>query len=187
MKCEDCDHLSREDSDFFGRYRCNVLKGYRYRSDDACSYFKKDTKNNYYKGYERAGCYITTIVCNILGYSDDCELLNTLRNFRDTYLKVNAQYLPILYEYDIVGPQISAVLENDTDAKQKASFLFHNFLIPSYQYIKTKEYEKAIDTYINMVNMLKENYNIWIDDYTTVPKIPMEILGKGRGLKKDSI
>ena len=59
------------------------------------------------------------IVVNVLGYEDNCELLETLRSFRDNYLKLNKEYIPMLMQYDNIGPIISNNLENQTSQKAK--------------------------------------------------------------------
>jgi hypothetical protein len=38
---------------------------------------------------KKSGCFITTAVCHILGQPDDCQILNTLRRFRDEKLLTN--------------------------------------------------------------------------------------------------
>lgn len=143
----------------------------------ACSSF---IKNNQKEGYQRAGCYITTIVCNILGYADDCELLNILRDFRENYLKQNSEYLPLLIEYDQIGPIISNAISNDPDAIIAAIETTRNFLIPCVQAIKSQKFAKAIEIYKSMVLLLKIKYNLLgvAIDYTT-PE-PIETLGKAR-------
>ena len=51
--------------------------------------------------------------------NDDNYYLNSLREFRNNYMQQNKKYLPLLAEYDIIGPIISNRILN---YKNKAKF-----------------------------------------------------------------
>ncbi len=143
------------------RYYCKKRGNYFELTDISCYNYINDPSKGIKTGtYTPAGCYITTIICNILGYDDNCELLTTLRNFRDKYLKLNINYLPLLIEYDYIGPIISQKIYNAKDNYSLSLNLLKNFLLPCFKLIKDKNYEEAIKEYINMVNYLKEIFNI---------------------------
>ena len=77
-----CDKNNRSvNSDTYSRY----CKGYYY---DECSVYKRDDSIG--------GCFITTIVCDTLGKSDDDRVLNNLRYFRDNVLQKNSKYTYLL-------------------------------------------------------------------------------------------
>lgn len=156
---------------------CNKKGKYLKPTTPACSSF---VKNNVKEGYQRAGCYITTIVCNILGYSDDCELLVVLRDFRENYLKQHEEYIPLLIEYDQIGPIISNNIMNDPDAKIAAIENTRNFLIPCVQAIKTGNLAEAIAIYKSMVLLLKLKYGLLRTPVDYTLEEPLETLGKGR-------
>ena len=82
----------RVDSDTYSKY----CRGYYY-SD--CPVYKRSDSSG--------GCFITTIVCNVLGKSDDDKVLNNLRYFRDNVLKKDECYRYILIDYDNIGPVIA--------------------------------------------------------------------------------
>jgi hypothetical protein len=131
-------------------------------------------------------CYITTIVCEILGYADDCELLSVLRDFREKYLKVHPEYLSLLLEYDHVGPQIAEGIRNEENNYKFGLGLLQCFLIPCVDEIKKGNYETAIEIYTNMVNYLKDEFEI--PSYTIPENVEydLETLGKGRTRIKPS-
>ena len=95
------------------RYWCRERRRYVETTDRACNYAMEDKSKNSNTGYTRAGadCYITTMVVDILGYDDNCELLQTLRSFRENYLRTHIEYLPLLVQYDVVGPLISKYIK----------------------------------------------------------------------------
>lgn len=175
--CADCANLDRNDCKWEDRYYCLQKKQRVKMNDKACNYFIHMSNM---PGFNRSGCYITTIICNILGYEDNCEVLQLLRDFRDNYLKRNEEFFTMLYEYDKIGPIISDKLISDIDSKRIAMELLQNFIIPCAQNIKVNNYDEAIFIYKNMVNMLKVKYNLIGIKLKLTNDIPLEDLGKGR-------
>jgi len=79
--CGNCEDFKDKDNDNkpfdtkwakYERGHC-VRYGCYYWADDTCSK-QRDI------GYT-SNCYITTVVCDILGYSDNCGILESLRSF----------------------------------------------------------------------------------------------------------
>jgi len=182
--CGDCELLGRKDSDTYKNwmtgkitYKCHKSGKYKEYNDKACNDFKGYKKTGNYKPSE---CYITTIVCEILGYEDHCELLNTLRDFRDNYLKKDLNnYLPILQEYDFIGPIISDCIRNMDDNKIFSLLIMSSYLIPCVNEIKNENYENAIRIYKEMVLLLVSNFEINLTIGENIP-YNFEDLGKGR-------
>ena len=187
--CNDCFHIDLGDTKD-GEHYCTQCRKYR-KPTYRCSDFKdreeaikeaKEASKSSGNGYQRAGakCYITTIICEILGYPDDCEVLQILRGFREDVLKMDPRYLHILYEYDQVGPVIAEALSVDTQKERLAMQMLRSFLIPCTLAIKAGNYDEAIAIYTNMVGVLKSRFGI-IDttiDYSI--ETPLEDLGKAR-------
>lgn len=105
-----------------------------------------------------SGCYITTIVCDILGFSDDCTTLMVLRKFRDNIMKHDNKYHSILEEYDRLGPRISECISKDMEKQELAQRLYNKYLIPTTQLINNHQYTEAVSCYKQMVNELKIKY-----------------------------
>ena len=176
--CSECALYDSNGTPKWGdEHYCSKKGKYLKPTTSACSSF---VKNNAKEGYQRAGCYITTIVCNILGYPDDCNLLVTLKDFRENYLKQNSEYLPLLIEYDQIGPIISDSIVNDPDAKITAIENTRNFLIPCVEAIKAGNLDKAIEIYKSLVLLLKLKYALLRTPIDYTISEPLEILGKGR-------
>lgn len=184
-KCSNCFHLNPGDEKWGGQHYCTKCKKYTEDSDHCNDFLDKEevlkkVNKSSGDGYQRAGCYITTIICEILGYPDDCEVLQVLRGFRENVLKMDASYLPILYEYDQVGPVIAEAIRMEAQNKRLAMELLQDFLIPCTLAIKSGSYDEAITIYTNMVNMLKSRFGLvdTVVDYSI--EIPFEDLGKAR-------
>ena len=176
--CSECALYDSNGTPKWGdEHYCSKKGKYLKPTTSACSSF---VKNNAKEGYQRAGCYITTIVCNILGYPDDCNLLVTLKDFRENYLKQNSEYLPLLIEYDQIGPIISDSIVNDPDAKITAIENTRNFLIPCVEAIKAGNLDKAIEIYKSLVLLLKLKYALLRTPIDYTISEPLETLGKGR-------
>lgn len=183
--CSICENLRLSDTskDFYGKELCYCK--------EKCKYVKKDgeicrdvliSSSNYSRlgSYSPSGCYITTIACEILGYDDNCELLNTLRDFRENYLKKNLdKYLPILQQYDFIGPMISNGIRSMENNKRFALMIMSYYLLPCAQEIKNNNYEKAIEIYKDMVLLLTSTFGISLTIGENIP-YNFEDLGKGR-------
>jgi len=88
--CAACTYLS-ERSDYNGTYYCERKGEDIYASDAKCYNFceaysrSNSSRENMYENsasHTGSGCYLTTIMCQILGYPDNNYYLDTLRKFR---------------------------------------------------------------------------------------------------------
>ncbi len=186
--CGECAHLDLKNKERYtskDRYYCDECHRYQELTEKSCYKFMRDpSRGKEEGGYTPSGCYITTIVVNTLGLSDNCEILNTLREFRDKVLKVSPEYLNILLEYDNIGPIISKKIEEYNQRFSVCILLMDAFLIPCVKAIKDLDYESAIRIYKTMVENLKSFFKIE-EDYQMpsqeeIASIDYETLGKGR-------
>lgn len=175
--CGDCAKFDLNQKEYWGeRYYCTEKCKYKYKNDESChNYIKRPEE-----GYKPAGCYITTIVCLKLGYKDDCEFLTNLRFLRENYLKKFPKGINLLREYDVIGPVISKqIMQSPTI---DSLILMNKYIIPTSNYIMSKNYEKATQLYKTMVDELKEKYSYELStteiDYTILT--PLNDVGKGR-------
>lgn len=180
-KCGTCINLNlKEKSKWSDKYWCMERHNYFGVNDYSCSYYNEDPNR-----VRDSQCYITTIVCHTLGYDDNCELLNILRDFRENYLKKHQEYLELLLEYDTVGPIISQniALENNYAF---CLIMLNGYLIPCANYIKNGNFENAITIYKNMVKHLTQKFNIPLVEIKVPTNLDLENLGKGRLLIKNA-
>ena len=149
-KCGKCENYSFTGNNSKGY--CSWYKTYYY-PDDSCTH----QKNRY---EPQQGCYLTTIICNKLGYSDDCFVLNSLRSFRDNVMQKNIEYKDMLMEYDTLGPVIAQNIANDKENNNLWQDVYNKFLIPVTTHIMNKEYEMATSKYKLMYTALKDFYSV---------------------------
>ena len=139
-----------------------VRYGCFYWADDTCSKQNDRDKPDY--GFNP--CYITTVVCNILGYNDDCGVLQSLRNLRDNVMQKDEKYAKTLYEYDTVGPKIASKLQEDKDI-ELATALYNFYLVPTALLVNEEKYDEAVHRYQEMTTGLKDAFGI---DETVMPQ-----------------
>ena len=166
--CAACTYLG-EKADYDGKYYCDRKGERRYASDAKCYSFCEAygrstySRENMYensRSHQSSGCYLTTTMCNILGYPDNNYYLETLRRFRNTVLQTNYKYIPLLLSYDIIGPQIAYELEKDENKYEIATNLFNKFITTATTAIENNKTNDAINIYTAMTQSLAERYNI---------------------------
>ncbi len=157
-------------------------------------YVNSDTYSKYCRGYyydecpiyrheESSGCYLTTIVCNVLRDQDDSSTLNTLRKFRDEVLQKDPKYDDVLKQYDTVGPKIARCINSDNDREYIASLAYFNCLLPICRCIKAKRIDEAVAGYEEMTSSFIEYYGLK-EQYDDVVSLDGRNKGHGRFLKK---
>ena len=158
-QCGSCGYFKdkRNTNILYNKNNPSNIKGYCewyrqfYYPDDSCSHHRS-------RDYVPGGCFITTVVCLKKGLDDNCDVLTTLRDFRKDVLQEDVRYAPILYQYDVIGPEISKNIKEDSF--NIADKIYDCFLVPIVKLLKKKEYKRAVDRYIFMTNSLKDYYGI---------------------------
>ena len=142
---------------------------------------------NYNRG-SSSSCFITTVVCQILGKQDNDKLLENFREFRDNILQPNTKYHDILKEYDVIGPLLADCIIKDQEKEKTAIGLYENVMLPINNEINNMNYDKAVEMYylmtLSLVNYykLKHEYNSIKDkNYNDIEFIPSK---SGHGLIK---
>lgn len=148
--CGDCVYMDLND-ERHGEYYCGEKGAYYPASDSTCWSFKARE--------DGGGCYLTTIVCSILGYADNGEILSTLRAFRDDVMSNNCFYNDILREYDNLGPKLANCIESDQCKLQVAQQMKEEYIVPVCRMLLQKNYAKAVEKYKEMVLDLKKHYS----------------------------
>ena len=191
--CAACMHMSETNS-YAGKFWCDIKWEYRDARDTSCFFYDvASNRSNEVRArlFEISAfcsifdCYLTTIMCHLLDYPDDNYYLNTLRRFRDNFMKKDSKYFPLLITYDIIGPIIAKKLGEDSNGKEIALAYFNNYIIPSTTAIEEKKYETAINIYKEMTYKLAEYYNIDILNHNLdIKNVDMATLGHGKIKKK---
>lgn len=168
--CAECTYLDISDGNSYGQFWCDKKSERHLATDIECGYFCKaysrysssinnaiEFSNNH---NTNSGCYLTTMLCNILKMDDNNIYLETMRTFRNDILQKNEKYKKLLVEYDIIGPKIANTLNNDPLKEKIANMYFFNYILIIKSFIDNKKYDEAIKNYIEMTNKLKNFYGI---------------------------
>ena len=165
-------------SDYYDRYCIND-----YNKLD-CPLYKK------YGPYQSSGCFITTIVCDVLGNHDNCELLSTLRCFRDNVLQKDKKYYKYLMIYDNIGPVIADKIKSCDDKNEMSLDIRDNMLLPIKKLYDNGEYDAACEWYRRMTVALiyyyglEDEYNNAINCFQCNSYFDPKTAGHGRKLVK---
>jgi len=194
--CAQCTYLNPEKQRDYGTYYCDKKDERHLATDPECGSFCRaysreqstiDNMIDHSKSRNNGGgCFLTTILCNILKMDDNNIYLNTMRNFRDNILQKDEKYKSLLVEYDIIGPKIANILNNDPLKEKVAKMFFERDIVPIVNLINSNEYEKAINAYWMMTTTIKNFYgissfNISIDE---INNADIEKSGHGKYIRK---
>lgn len=111
-----------------------------------------------YKGDTSGGCYLTSACMYSKGLPDDCYELETLRNFRDTWLKNSEEGQEIIKEYYEVAPKIVSAINETKESKKVYDMLYEKMVQPCVKLIEQKKYKETVHLYRSMTMQLKEEY-----------------------------
>ena len=103
------------------------------------------------------GCYITTACCKLYDKPDDCHELQTMRKFRDEFVRV--KYPEAVADYYATAPGIVAAIEARKDADKIWAHFYNDYLVPAVSYAHAGEYEAAYEIYVDMVIEAEELAN----------------------------
>lgn len=162
------------------------------------TYYKYCRDYNYgecpiYRHTESSGCFLTTIVCQILGKKDNDEILENFRLFRNNILQPNKKYHDTLKEYDVIGLMLVDCIVNDCDKEKIATSLYDNAMKKINSQIKEKKYDEAVESYylmtLKLINYygLKHEYNQIKDNDYGYTNFNPKTAGHGYKVKRKNI
>ena len=99
-------------------------------------------------------CFISTVVCEYFGKEDDCEELNTLRNYRDNWLRAQSNGEELIKRYYEIAPIIVKKLKDSPNYSKYCEELWDRYLQPCLDFIKNQKYELCKNLYMEMFNYL---------------------------------
>lgn len=100
-------------------------------------------------------CFITTAVCDYYGKSDDCQELNILRNYRDTWLRNQPDGEEIIAEYYNKAPLLVSLLKTSEHYEKYCEILWTRYIQPCLDMIKKGAFEECKQLYYKMVFFLE--------------------------------
>lgn len=98
----------------------------RQDAEDPCLFTNPD---DYLTGLE--DCFLTSACCTVIGLTDDCWELATLRRFRDGYMQGFAQGRADISRYYAEAPAIAARLLADPRGRRRLIGLYWRTIVPA--------------------------------------------------------
>ena len=160
--CQFC----KDRSNFFNTIYCCTISGKEVEIPasyyDYCKHDYYVSSCPFYKQYgtSSSGCFITTVICDVLNKEDDSEVIQNLRNFRDNVLQKNDKYSEILKIYDTIGPILASKIIQDENRDSIASEIYTYTLEPISNLINEENYAAAVKHYFYMTLYLINEYNL---------------------------
>ena len=103
------------------------------------------------------GCFLTTACVEARGLPDDCHELQTLRAFRDGYMRALPEGEALVAQYYEIAPAIVARIKARPNAREILAGLYER-ITESVRFIETGQYEQALQNYTAVVLDLKHKY-----------------------------
>ena len=110
------------------------------------------------KGFHRKWCFITTAACQVRGMQDDCEELNLLRHYRDTYMANLEGGRQLILDYYDIAPSIVKHIDMQPDADRIYDQIWKDYIGPCIDLIHAGRMEECLNLYSQMVLEMKEKY-----------------------------
>lgn len=159
--CAFCDLKNKRS--YYDEYYCKEKRKYVSLTDKACKDLILDpNKGNSYKStFKPWGFYIVTIVNKILGMNENSEFLRTMSQAGlELRLSNNPLYQVLIEDYDITGVEIAKKIDKMPNKIDFAAYLYDSTLEPIMNKVKNGYLIEALVDYVNMVNTLKNNFNV---------------------------
>jgi len=137
------------DSDWVHRY----CWGYNYND---CPYYRNKSDLTSSSG----GCYLTSACSNAKNLPDDCYELQTLRKFRDGYIKSLPKGTDDIKHYYSVAPLIVDKINQCGESQKVWETIYDELIIPCIRLIEKVRFQDAYEKY-KEYTLLLENKYLW--------------------------
>jgi len=100
---------------------------------------------------KKGGCFITTAAVKYNQETDDGDTLNTLRQFRDSFMSTKPHLQDLVKQYYDIAPALVEKLEASPNAQQIFNILYNQYILPAKQKIKAGDNDAALLLYLGLV------------------------------------
>jgi hypothetical protein len=106
--------------------------------------------------YEYDDCFLTSACTISKQLPDNCYELQTLRNFRDEYMKSSNYGNNLVENYYQIAPEIVKKINRLENKKEVYDYMYQTLVLPSLAYIEAGENENAMEYYKEYTEALNE-------------------------------
>lgn len=104
------------------------------------------------------GCYLTSACTAARGLPDDCYELQTLRRFRDEWLKQQPDGILLIARYYEVAPKIVAAIDTREDRLAVYDGIYQDLVMPCVKLIEQEYFADALNLYRAYTESLEKKY-----------------------------
>lgn len=104
------------------------------------------------------GCFLTSACVQAKGLPDDCEELETLRRFRDTYMMATEEGQAEVEHYYMVAPAIVVAIDALPDAGGIWNKIYTLVILPAVELIRKNDLPAAYRLYKSCVLQLEAHF-----------------------------
>ncbi len=166
--CKECMYVRKKD-EFMGDYYCTYHtdpRGYYYKvsATGICNNFIKresmaDSGYSSTGGTSSSGCFLTSACVDYLGKTDNCIELETLRAFRDEYMKATENGAALVEEYYRVAPAIVEKIDASPDKDAHYAYIYR-CVEECLALLAAGKQEETVAAYTAMVQNLKSTFEL---------------------------
>lgn len=111
-----------------------------------------------YKNEPSSGCFLTSACTAARGLPDDCYELQTLRKFRDEWLKYQPEGILLIAHYYEVAPKIVDAIDACENRLEVYDGIYHQLVLPCVELIEQRKYAEALALYRDTTLFLETKY-----------------------------
>lgn len=104
------------------------------------------------------GCFLTTACVRSKNLPDNCDELETLRAFRDSFMMFTTQGRSEVKAYYKIAPALVEAINSLPDADEIWNSLFDRVIVPAVDLIKHNKLDDAYKLYKNCVLQLQTHF-----------------------------
>jgi hypothetical protein len=122
-----------------------------------CDSCRSARGGQYYSKPSSGFCYLTTACIKYRNLGDNCYELETLRNFRDSYILNRDNGVELVKEYYTTAPLIISKIDKQIDSNEIYEVMYYK-IKEAVHLIEQHQLEKAFTFYCEIANDLKHKY-----------------------------
>ncbi|MCM1059126.1 MAG: hypothetical protein NC452_02405 [Eubacterium sp.] len=104
------------------------------------------------------GCFLTSACIKSRGLPDDCYELRRLRWFRDNILAKTDDGKANIRQYYGIAPKIVDSINRSNNSYAEYENIYTTWILPCVSLIDSGEFQRAAETYTEMVQILSSKY-----------------------------
>ena len=108
----------------------------------------------------KPGCFLTSACVEAMGLPDDCDELNTLRSFRDGYLRNIPGGAAVIAEYYRVAPAIVLSINQQKNAQSIYESIYRTVVLPCVSLIELGDNTSALQLYRKTILEYKTRFQL---------------------------